>query len=70
MPQTFSNETLSNTKYIMPPPRVAKKPAPEPWSLPAFSPIEIDDYNEPGEPNVPLSLDWHDPLALFKLFFE
>lgn len=63
-------DVVKHTEYIVPPSRVAKKPAPEPWSLPAFSPIEIDDYNEPGEPNVPLSLDWHDPLALFKLFFE
>ena len=54
----------------MPPSRVAKKPAPEPWNLPAFSTIEIDDYNDPEEPNIALSLDWHDLLALFKLFFE
>ena len=26
-------------------------------SLPAFSPIEIYDYNNPGAPNAPLSLD-------------
>ena len=66
MPQTFSNETLSNTEYIVPPPRVAKKPAPEP----AFSPIEIYDYNNPRAPNIPLSLGWHNPLALFKLFLN
>ena len=63
-------DVVKHTEYIVPPSRVAKKPAPEPWSLPAFSPIEIHDYNEPGELNVSLSLDWHDPLAFFKLFFE
>ena len=72
MPQTFSNDidVVKHTEYIVPPSRVAKKPALEPWSLPAFSPIEIDDYNDHREPNVPMNLDWHDPLALFKLFFE
>ena len=66
MPQTLLNDidVIKRTEYIVPPSRVAKKPAPESWS------IEIDDYNDSEESNVPLSLDWHDPLALFKLFFE
>ena len=63
-------DIVKHTEYIVPPSRVAKKPAPESWSLPAFSPIKIVDYNDPEEPNVPLSLDWRDPPALFKLFFE
>ena len=72
MPQIFLNDidVVKHTEYIVPSSRVAKKPAPESWSLPAFSPVEIDDYNDPEEPNVSLSLDWRDPLALFKLFLE
>ena len=72
MPQTLLNDmdVIKRTEYIVPPSRVAKKPAPESWSLPAFSPVEIDDYNDSEESNVPLSLDLHDPLALFKLLFE
>ena len=68
MPQTFSNDRRCQTLNISS--KVAKKLAPEPWSLPAFSPIEIDDYNDPEEPNVALSLDWHDLPAIFRLFFE
>ena len=72
MPQTLLNDidVVKRTEYIVPPSKVAKKPALESWSLPAFSPIEIDDYNDSEEPHVSLSLDWHDPLTLFKLFFE
>ena len=59
MPQTFLNdiEVVKCTEYIVPPSRLTKKPAPEPWSLLAFSPIKIDDYNDSKEPNVPLSFD-------------
>ena len=59
MPQTFLNDIdlVKRTEYIIPPSRVARKPAPKPWSLPAFSPIKINDYKDPKEPNVPLSLN-------------
>ena len=71
MPQTFSNDigVVKYTEYIVPLSRVAKKPTPEPWSLPAFSLIKINNYNNPREPNIPLSLNRHNPLALFKPFF-
>ena len=47
MPQTFLNDIniVKRTEYIVPPSRVTKKPAPEPWSLLAFSSIKIDDYD-------------------------
>lgn len=59
MPQIFLNDidVVKYTEYIVPPSRVAKKLAPKLWSLPAFSPIEIYDYNNPGAPNIPLSLN-------------
>ena len=71
MPQIFLNDinVVKYTEYIVPPSRVAKKPVPELWSLSAFSLIEIDDYNNFGEPNVPLSFNWYNSLALFKPFF-
>ena len=72
MPQIFLSD-INVVKYaecIVPLSRVAKKLAPKLWNLLAFSPIEIYDYNDPGAPDIPLGLNWHDPLALFKLFFE
>ena len=39
------------------------------WALPPFTPMEIDDYLDPREPFVPFSLNQHNPLAIFKLFF-
>jgi len=71
MPATFLNDigVVQYTKYIVPPSRVAKQPAPEPWVLPAFSPLQINDYNDPGEPNLPTGLNQHNPMALFHLFF-
>ena len=49
--------------------RSSKNPLPEPWALPPFSPLLIDDYYDPGEAAVPSSIDRHDPMALFSLFF-
>lgn len=71
MPSTFTNDIdfVEHTKYIVPPSKVAKKPPPEPWALPTFTPLQIDDYNDPGEPQIPPSLNRHNPLALFRLFF-
>ncbi|OCK78969.1 hypothetical protein K432DRAFT_406012 [Lepidopterella palustris CBS 459.81] len=64
MPRTFTNDinVVQYTQYKVP-------PTPQPWPLPAFTPMEIDDYNGQGEPNVPPSLDQHDPTVLFLLFF-
>ena len=67
MPQIFLSD-INVVKYaecIVPPSR-----APKLWSLPAISPIEIYDYKDPRAPDIPLSLNWHDYLALFRLFFE
>jgi len=71
MPQTFSNDIdlVKYTEYIVPPSKTAKEPAPTPWPLPAFETLQVDDYNDPREPNIPPSLDQHDPLALFRLLF-
>ena len=59
MPQIFLNDinVVKYTEYIVPPSRVAKKLAPELWSLPAFSPIEIYDHNDPRALNIPLSVN-------------
>jgi hypothetical protein len=68
MPQTFSNDI----DFVRKDPKSKKKrkqPAPEPQPVPAFEPLQIEDYDNPGEPHVPASLDQHDTLALFRLFF-
>jgi len=71
MPQTFLNDIdlVKYTKYIVPLSKTAKEPAPTPWPLPAFKTLQVNDYNDPRELNIPLSLNQHDPLALFGLFF-
>jgi len=68
MPQAFSN----NVDFVVKDPKptkTPKEPPPEPQQLPAFEPMQIDDYNDPREPNIPTSLNQHNPLALFRLFF-
>ena len=67
MPRT-SND-IDYVKWKDPRTKKSKKPPPEPWALPPFTPMEIDDYLDPGEPSVPSSLNRHNPLAVFKLFF-
>ncbi|KAF2817332.1 uncharacterized protein BDZ99DRAFT_13689 [Mytilinidion resinicola] len=46
-----------------------KLPYPKPTPLPAFEPLQINNYDAPGTPNIPPGLDQHDPVALFRLFF-
>ena len=57
------------TQYSIPPTRKAKEPPPQPWPLPDFEPLHIEDFDDHGTPNLPPNLDIHDPLAIFKLFF-
>ena len=71
MPTTYSNDIdlVRPTQYTVPPGKKAKQPAPEPWILPAFKPLQIDDFQLQGEPCLPRNVDNSDPLALFRLFF-
>jgi hypothetical protein len=57
------------TQYSIPPTRKAKEPPPQPWPLPSFEPLHIEDFDNHGTPNLPPNLDVHDPFAIFKLFF-
>jgi hypothetical protein len=69
MPQIFSNDI----DLVRKDPKPKKKPKqllPESQPVPAFEPLHIDDYDDHGAPNLPASLDQHDPLALFQLFFS
>jgi len=68
MPHTFLND-IDLVRKDSRPKKTPKKPPPEPWPVPAFKPLQIQGYDDPGEPNIPTSLDRHDPLALFRLFF-
>jgi hypothetical protein len=36
-------------QYIIPPTRKAKEPAPKPWKLPTFEPLQINDWHYRGE---------------------
>ena len=56
MPQIFSNDIDFMPKDPKPK-KTPKEPPLEPWPLPAFEPMEIDDYNQPGEPNLPAGLN-------------
>ena len=46
------------TQYKVPPNRVAKKPPPEPWELPDFKPLHIDDFDDHSTPNLPPTLNF------------
>ena len=37
----------------------------EPWLLPDFTPLVIDDFEGHGKPNLPLRFNLHDPFTLF-----
>ena len=50
--------------------KTSRKPPLEPGPLPPFEPLQIDDYYDPGEASVPSSIDRHDPVAPFRLFFN
>lgn len=67
MPRT-SND-IDYMQWKDPRTKSSKNPPPEPWALPPFSPLLIDDYYDPGEAAVLSGIDRHDPIALFGLFF-
>ena len=66
---TFSNN-INFVKKDLKPKKKPKQPPPAPQPVPAFEPLQIDDYDDHGAPNIPASLDQHDPLAIFRLFFS
>ena len=47
----------------------SQNPPPEPWPLPDFEPLFIENENTYGKPNLPSNINNSDPLQLFKLFF-
>ena len=49
--------------------KTSKKSPPEPWPLLQFTPFKINNYWDKGEPYLPLSLDQHNPLSIFQLFY-
>ena len=70
MPSSFSNDVdlVRPTQYIIPPLKKAKNPAPAPWKLPTFKPLQINNFYLEGTPNLPPNVDNNDLLALFRLF--
>ena len=67
MPRTSNN--IDYVKWKDPRTKTLKKPPLEPWVLPTFTPFRINNYWDRGKPSVPPSLNQHDPLAIFKLFY-
>ena len=69
MPATFFN----NINFIKKDPKPKKKPKQPPLApqlVPAFKPLQIDNYNNYRAPNIPTSLNQHNPLTVFRLFFS
>ena len=62
-------DPVQKTQYKVPPNMTAKKPPPEPWLLPEFEPLHINDWDDHGSPNILPNVDTHDPFKLFSLFF-
>jgi hypothetical protein len=58
---------MSNGRIVVR--KLPKKPPPKPWLLPKFSPLQIDNWYDLGEASVSSSLERHDPMAIFQLFF-
>src|SRR5271170_4932975 len=63
-------DLVKKDQYIVPPTRKAKQPPPEPWELPDFEPLEIEDWDYPGEPNLTPSVDLSSPFDVWSLFFS
>ena len=52
--RTFNDiDLVQPTQYNVRLNRVAKKLSPEPWPLPDFMPLAIDDFDDHGTPNLP-----------------
>ena len=64
-----ASNDIDYVKWKDPCTKKSKNPPPEPWALPPFTPLQIDDYFDLGEPSIPPSLNRHTPLAIFSLFF-
>jgi hypothetical protein len=62
-------DLVQPTQYNVRPNWVAKNPPLEPWPLPDFVPLAIDDFDNHGTPNLPPSLDQNDLFAIFSQFF-
>jgi Transposase IS4 len=76
LPSTMPSNRTSNdidfvqpTQYNVQPNQVAKKPPPEPWELPDFEPLHINDFDNHSTPNLPPTLNRSDPFAIFSQFF-
>ena len=50
--------------------KTSKKPLLELGPLPLFKPLQIDDYYNLGEASIPSSINRHNPMVLFRLFFN
>ena len=47
----------------------SKRTPPEPWPLPVFNPLHIDDFNDHGKPILPSGVEQSNPFAIFSQFF-
>jgi hypothetical protein len=50
-------DLVQPTQYNIQPNWVAKTPPPELWPLPDFTPLQVDDFDDHGTPNLPPNLD-------------
>ena len=69
MPATFSNDIDFVKKDLKPKKKLKQLPL-APQLVLAFEPLQIDDYDDHGAPNIPASLNQYDSLAIFRLFFS
>ena len=71
MVRNRASNDIDFVPYTKRPKRASQKSQkpPEPWPLPDFKPLPIDNKNIYGKPNLPSNINNSDPLQLFKLFF-
>jgi hypothetical protein len=63
-------DLVKKDQYIIPLTRKAKQPPPEPWELPDFELLEIEDWDYLGERNLLLNIDLSSPFDVWSLFFS
>ncbi len=70
MPRARVSDDIDHVPIDPKPTRLPKKPAPKPWPLPAFEPIQITNPLTYGHGLLPDDVPSDAPFAIFSLFFD
>ena len=68
MVRNYTSNNIDLVQYPISKNRIAKKPPPEPESLPPFDPLLIFNEDKYSQPKLPAYVNNQDPAQLFRLF--